>query len=190
MSNKKHYIITSITLGAIGAVSAGLIGVVNLITRDRIAQNEVEKINKGIVTIFGQEATNIAEKDVSNLDFSSAFSGISNDFQVTFSNSYEIKNVNETTLGYALRATGSNMYGKISLIIGVENSFKFKGLYEIVNEQTYASTLEDKYLTPLNEGTKSVDNEDDVKCGATYGAKLTREMVLKSTAALKEIYKE
>ena len=48
------------------------------------------------------------------------------------------------------------------------------GTYTIVNEQTYASTLVDNYLVPLNNGSRDLD---DVTCGATYGAKLVRDMV-------------
>ena len=43
MPNKKHYILTSVTLGLIGAASALLIGVSNMITKERIAQNEINK---------------------------------------------------------------------------------------------------------------------------------------------------
>ena len=40
MPNKKHYIITAITLGAIAAASAVLIASANLITKKRIEKNE------------------------------------------------------------------------------------------------------------------------------------------------------
>ena len=48
MPDKKQYIITSLTLGAIAAVSAAIIGLSNLITRDQIKRNEINKINSGI----------------------------------------------------------------------------------------------------------------------------------------------
>ena len=66
------------------------------------------------------------------------------------------------------------MYGKISLLVGFDRYKVFKGTYTLVNEQTYASTLVDNYLVPLNGGDKELD---DVTCGATYGAKLVRDMV-------------
>ena len=56
MSDKKRFIITSITLGAIAACSGVLIGVTNLITRDRIAQNEIDKVNEGMKAIFKQKS--------------------------------------------------------------------------------------------------------------------------------------
>ena len=54
MSDKKKYIITSITLGAIAASSGLLIGVTNLVTKDQITKNEENKINNGIKEIFDQ----------------------------------------------------------------------------------------------------------------------------------------
>ena len=57
MASKKHYIITSLTFGAIAAGSAALIGVTNLITKDQIAKNEKNKIKAGICEIFGKSAT-------------------------------------------------------------------------------------------------------------------------------------
>ena len=54
--SKKHYIMTAITLGAIAAVSAGLIGLANLVTKDKIAKNEYNKTMSGIASIFGEKA--------------------------------------------------------------------------------------------------------------------------------------
>ena len=99
--SKKHYIMTAITLGAIAAVSAGLIGLANLATRNKIAKNEYDKTMSGIASIFGSEA--IIEKEY-------AIEGY------TYANYvYEISNDN-----YAFRTTGSNSYGKISLLIGIK----------------------------------------------------------------------
>ena len=93
--------------------------------------------------------------------------------------SYEIKNDESNANKYAIRTSGSNTYGKVSLLVGVANQaqgeeFAFSRLTIIVDEQTYASTLVDNYVTPLNNGDADVD---DVKCGATYGATLIKEMI-------------
>ena len=69
MSDKKKYVVTSITLGVIAASSAGLIGLANLITRDRIAQNEKDRINAGITRIFGQNAEISSENDAKSTIF-------------------------------------------------------------------------------------------------------------------------
>lgn len=173
MSNAKKYVVTSITLGLIAAASAGLISVTNLITREKIAQNEKERINAGIVRIFGENAEISSERDVTGFQYLEHF--------------YKIKGEQN---GYAFRATGSNSYGKVSLIIGFKqttvnefSSFAFAGMYVVTNEQTYATTLVDNYINPVNNGEITYDSNDSVKCGATYGAKLIREMINEATVA-------
>ena len=66
MANTKRYVITAITLGIIGAASAGIIGVTNLVTREQIKQNEQNKINDGIAEIFGQNSTILNTQSIEN----------------------------------------------------------------------------------------------------------------------------
>ena len=163
---KKHYLITSITLGLIAAGSGALIGLTNLATKDKIIQNEKDKINAGICEIFGKTATISSESEVSGYKYTNYIYHIGED-------------------SIALRTEGSNMYGKVSLLVGFKlyvgeennpsyDEYSFTGLYVVTNEQTYASTLVANYLEPVNVGSKDLD---DVNCGATYGAKLVRDMV-------------
>ena len=173
MSNKKKYIITAVTLGAIAACSGALIGVTNLVTRDRIAQNEKNKFNAGIVAIFGEN---------------SSVSDINDEFKEYkyITNAYVV-NQNENNVGWAIKTSGSNAYGKISMIVGFNLEKTRVGTYMVVNEQSYASTLEDKYVVPLNEGTRDLD---DVKCGATYGATLVKNMIDEAQNYVNGIVKE
>ena len=161
MAKVKHYVLVSVTLGAIAAASALLIGATNMLTKESIAQNEQNKINSGIAGIFGDSAKISSESKIENDDYK----------YVNYV--YEIS-ANDSEIGYAFRTTGSNMYGKVSLIIGFTLDNKFVSLSVVVNEQTYASTLVDNYIVPLNEGARDLY---DVNCGATYGAKLVRDMV-------------
>ena len=167
MASKKHYILTSITLGAIAASSALLIGASNMLTKDKIAQNEQNKIHSGIASIFGDSAEILKENNIENDSYKYV-----NYF-------YQISN-GEKEVGFAYRTTGSNMYGKISLLIGYNLENEFVSLSIITNEQTYASTLKDNYIDLLNKGERELD---DVSCGATYGAKLVRDMVKEAKQA-------
>ena len=162
MPSKKHYIITAITLGAIAAASGVLIGAANLITRDQIKKNEEKKFNAGIVAIFGEGAyTSDFDPNIESSTY--------------LVSSYHVHSKDESVNGWAVVASGSNMYGKISLIAGFDYESKsFKGIYVTTNEQTYASTLVENYIDPLNKGDVKLD---DVSCGATYGAKLVRDLV-------------
>ena len=52
----------------------------------------------------------------------------------------------------------------------------------IIMEQSFATTLEDNYLTPLQNGERELE---DVKCGATYGATLVKDMIKEAKEAAK-----
>ena len=163
--SKKHYIITSITLGLIAASSGALIGLTNLITKDRIAQNEEKRINNGICEIFGKNAVKLSDSEISGNYVKWV---------------YNVK-VDDVDSYKAYKTEGYNAYGKVSLLVGfadTEDGYVFAGLSVVSNEQSYASTLTAQYLEPLNEGTRDLD---DVSCGATYGAKLVRDMINEAT---------
>ena len=167
MSNKKHYIITSITLGLIGAASGALIGLSNLATKNAIAKNEINKINQGIAAIFGDNSSISDSEDITGYKYTNHLYHVDIDGQ----------------MGLALRTSGSNMYGKLSLIVGFKDD-KFIGFYVVVNEQTYASTLVENYINTVNDGSRSLD---DVTCGATYGAKLARDMVNEAKEVMEKV---
>ena len=160
-SNMKKYILTALTLGIIAAGSAALIGGVNLLTRNRITQNELNNFNKGIVAIFGDQASvNMQYKNGGNGNYVQEW--------------YWVHFEDQSPSAYVFKTSGSNSYGKVTLLVGFTSSKFFTGTYVITNEQTYASTLVDNYLVPVNEGNRDIE---DVSCGATYGAKLVRDMI-------------
>jgi len=163
MHNMKKYLLTAMTLGVIAASSAAIIGLTNLITKDKILENEANKVKAGIVALFGSEAEIKKEQSVTDYKY------------VNYA--YTITNATSTLDAYAFRTTGSNSYGKISLLIGfkkVATDYKFEAVSNIVDEQTFASTLEDNYISTINDGSRNIE---DVTCGATYGATLVRDMI-------------
>ena len=182
-SNIKKYILTSITLGLIAASGALLIAGTNMITKDRIAENEQKSINNGIATIYG--AGSVAEEY--SLPRGSEYTYITKCYKVR---SEEDEDYFE---GYAFRTDGSNNYGKISLIIGFGNNKSYVGLSIIANEQSFASTLKKGYIDLIKDGSQTIDDVS-VSCGATYGAKLVRAMVEEAQKAtdelLTEVYEE
>lgn len=173
MAKIKHYVLTSVTLGLIAASSALLIAASNRLTAQKIADNEQANINKGIAAIYGESAVVFSENDVENEDYKY----VNHAYTVTS---------NDSLVGYAYRTTGSNMYGKISLIVGFNLKEEFVSLYLVTDEQTYASTLEENYIAKVVDGSRNVE---DVSCGATYGAKLVRDMVNEASNFNKELLK-
>ena len=166
-NNIKKYILTALTLGAIAASGALLISGTNMVTKDKIAQNEQESIKNGIVSIFGESAY------ANDYSLPALPEGEKYTFITTC---YQVKDNKDLIAGYAFRTDGSNNYGKISLIIGYNTGGLYKGLSVVANEQSFASTLKKGYLDVIKNGEKTID-EVDVSCGATYGAKLVKSMV-------------
>ena len=172
MSNMKKYLITAITLGCIAMCAGALIGATNLITKDHIAQNEVKKINASFVEIYGEGVTG-TENESFNFN------------EYTYLKSqYEIFNSAGASIGMAYRTLGSNAYGKISLIVGFVNGSGFRyvyyGISVVINEQSFATTLEENYFVPVKNNEREIE---DVKCGATYGATLVKDMILEAKKA-------
>ena len=174
MSNIKKYVLTAVTLGVIAMSAGALISGTNLITKDRIAENEAKKINASFVEIYGE---GVSGKENESFNYN----------ECTYLKSqYDIVNANVDSIGMAYRTLGSNAYGKISLIVGFVNGSGFKyvyyGLSVVINEQSFATTLEENYLTPLKNDERELA---DVKCGATYGATLVKDMVSEAKEAAK-----
>ena len=173
----KKYLITAVTLGLIAAGGALLIAGTNMLTRDSIKANEVKAINSGLASIYEDNSLTTSTDKILEEQKSDyvLYDYVINDY-------YIVKDGAGLDLGYAFKTEGSNAYGKISLIVGFDANYVYKGVAVVENGQSFASTLKKKYLDPLVKDHKSVD-EVDVSCGATYGAKLTRSMIESANSA-------
>ena len=178
--DKKKYLMTAIILGCIAMSSGLLIGGVHLITKDPIDKNEKNKINNGLSEIFAQKVVIEKQSDVT------AEQRKENELSYV-DHVYYINDENSNSIGRAFKTSGSNSYGKITLIIGFDNNAVYKGLSIIVNEQSFASTLVDEYITPIEEAEDKDRAIADVNCGATYGAKLVRDMINNAEDAFNKI---
>ena len=176
MSNMKKYLMTAVILGSIAMASGLLIGATNLVTKSPIARNEQKKISNGLSDIYDQEVVVAKDETVTTKQ------NKDNDLKY-IDHVYFINDNNNTSLGRAFRTTGSNSYGKISLIIGFTSNGVYKGLSIVTNEQSFASTLVKGYVNPLQEAEDKEKAMANVNCGATYGATLVRDMITNATKA-------
>lgn len=158
--NVKKYILTAAILGGIAAFSGAAIGVTYFATNKQIAINAEKRIQKGLLEIYPEA------------EFSKAVT-IDNDDK--YLDCYYEALKNETLQGYVFQVTGSNSYGKISMLVGISTSFDIGHIYLVTNEQSYAQTLVENFINPYNKDKKTMSDED-VKCGATYGGKLVKGM--------------
>lgn len=179
MSNIKKYLVTAVVLGSIAMASGLLIGATNLVTSGPIDEYEKNQINNGIKDIFG-DYENIHYSNDQDIDVDENNPYVTHVYYV-----YDGTNKNDSDnafVGFALKTEGSNNYGKISLIIGFNGNAVYESLSVIKNEQSFASTLNRKYITKIKAGEREID---DVSCGATYGAKLVRDMITNAEYVIK-----
>ena len=155
----KHYLYVGLVLASIGVAAAALIVGTNMITKDRIAQNEVIAKNKAMSEVFS-DVTFGEEVKINDVEY-----------LVSYADAYK----GEEEFGSVYYTSGRNLYGSISMMVGVYSNGEIGHISLVENTESYASTIEDEYLLPYNENP-SQENLDDVKCGATYGAKLIKAM--------------
>lgn len=110
----------------------------------------------------------------------------------------EAKDSSSNLLGYVYTVSGTNAYGKITLMVAVKND-KVIQVEFLENTQSFASTvvahvqasypcsaenviyigIKPSETTKIGELSSAEVNSIDTSCGATYGANLVKELVLK-----------
>ena len=162
----KKYIKVSLTLGLIAGGSALLIGLTNSITATKIIQNDATKEANGLKSVFSDDSQTFDTIDVSA------------DTYEYISKIWSVKS-NSKDLGFVYKTSGKNSFGEVSLLLGFDTNKTFVNMVVLTNTETYGSTLEENYIDPVNSSTREFT---DVSCGATYGAKLVRDMYLEAKA--------
>lgn len=159
---------------AVGGFLAGLCGVLglliaggDLLTKDTIAKNKIEKESKGLRKIFGEEAT-----------YGEAVA-VTDETRPTLQKYWTVQ-LGGTELGRVYSASGKNAYGDVSLLIGIYADYSLGTIYVLENTESYGTTLQENYLDVYDASDNKEEAVEQVSCGATYGAKLCREMILAS----------
>jgi hypothetical protein len=167
--NTKKYLKVSITLASICSVSALLIGLVNYLTADTIKANEEAAVWEGLRNVYPT-----ADKFGDKVAVSDK----------TYVVSYWVASQNEKEIGYVFRASGTNSYGSITILVGIAGTGSFGTIYLVSSTETKNDFVAG-YLTPYNEGTSKDTDIDSVKCGATYAATLIKNMAYEAQSIYK-----
>ena len=161
---------------AVGGFLAGLCGVLglliaggDLLTKETIAKNKTEKETRSLRKIFGEEAVYGDPIEIKDEQYPSL-------------EKYWTVNLGNEALGRVYAASGKNAYGDISLLVGIYVDYSLGNVQLLVNTQTYGSTLEEYYIEPYAQSEDKDAAVNQVSCGATYGAKLCRELILAGQA--------
>lgn len=161
MKNVMSYLKTALILAIITSICGVTIALLNRVTSPIIARNNYDKEQEVLSSVY-QGAT------FSKLDIT-----IENE---KIQNIYQAKE-KEQTVGYVYLLSGKNAYGTIELMVGISDGL-IKSIKTVTNTESYKS-LVDGYINSLNDKDINYNNVSDldVKCGATYGAKLVKELI-------------
>jgi len=185
----KTYLKISVILASIALVCALILAGLNMLTSPVIAKNNEQKEIETIQKIY-EDYNSEKSKNV-------ALDGLNS----AITKKIIAKDESDNLLGTLYIVTGKNAYGTITLMVAIsdentveqveflENGQSFAGTVKTHVKTSYHSSKESVYeLNPYKSGEavevgsltkEEVNNEDivDVNCGATFGAKLVRELV-------------
>ena len=179
--NLKLYLKTTLTLCIMAGVSAAVVGLVNYFTAPTIASNSILREQNACKDIY-VDATSFNEEY--NAENENKY-----DFKY-IEKAWRALNGESDFYGLVFRCSGKNIYGAISLIIGYNKDYSIEKVEVVENPESFATTVNDYIKTTYN-GDTNVKFDDistiDVTCGATYGAKLVRSMLLEAGNGAKEM---
>ncbi len=157
--------------GALGLLIAGA----ELITRPAIEANRAKKQRDGLAKVF--PSAQIGE----GVDISSEGQPkLQKYWTVTLSDGEEAR---------IYSASDRNAYGDVSLLIGIYGPSKGYALGNVVtllNTESYGNVIQEKYLDAYNASEEKEGAVLEVRVGATFGAKMCRDMILSSQTHYKE----
>lgn len=160
------YFKTAIVLTLIAGICAALIASINLLTGPIIENNAKEKKAALCQEIF-------ANYDADN----------SKIYSEGFNSSYIVEKVeaydsSSNLIGYIYTVSGSNAYGVIELLVGINADMTLNGVRFVTNGQSFSTETEAHVNGSYNSGLTSSDVANiDTACGATFAAKLVQELV-------------
>ena len=168
----KYILKLALTLLLITAVVAGLLGFVNLLTEDKIAENTAKKANEAMKTVL--PADHYDKMDVTHDDITEA---------------YKAEN------GYVVRLNANGFGGAVDLMVGVDLDGKVTGISVISHSETASLGAE---CTRVDWQSQFVGTTGDLKVakdggtvdaltGATVTSRAVTEAVNRAVEFVKEV---
>lgn len=172
-------VVITVKLLVICAGIALLVAGVNYLTKDKIAENELEKTTKALAELFGKDSefTDIT-KDVTLAD--------------AVNTVYEAKDTSGKVLGYCAAVSPKGFAGEINMLVAVDASNKILGVSVVSMSETKGigtKILDPKFLNQfkgksINIAYSSKDGGVDTISGATKTSKPTIDGVNMATKVL------
>jgi electron transport complex protein RnfG len=148
----KYILKLTLTLLITCVIVAGILGYVNSITKDKIAQFNLDKTNSALADVF-QKASNpkFDEIDVTD-DMTTAAAS----YSTTLEGVYTVTD-SGSDAGYAVKIVASGSQGNIEMVVGVDTKGAVTGVSIVSSAET--SGIGSKVMTnqPLANGTPVLD---------------------------------
>ncbi len=175
----KKMLKVSLVLGCISAVSAGVIGVANAVTAPKIKENAAKKELDALPQIYGGKISDYEEVKYDGVDSNGGSTKISvnEKYKVTYTlKQWKFVGDGEANGSYVFKCYGKNGYGDVTMAIGITKSGALCTIYLIEDTESYKNILEPNYVDAYNRGCDKETDIENVKCGATFGATMIRDM--------------
>ena len=156
-------------------IMAGLLAVINGLTKTRIAANEKQKETEAIAAIFGDTIT--VGEDIQTSSPVDKLAPVMRDGKL---------------LGYAVSVTGSGVGGDIDMIVGVAEDGTVLGVQILTLSETPglgARVAEDSFLSRFTQSTPpySVGENIDAVAGATISSRAVAAAVNAAVEAAQNV---
>ena len=170
-----YYLRITLVLLLICGIIAGMLAAVNLLTKDRIAENKVKEMNQKVATIFGEGVTRTELEHTPRKEVDYV---------------WQVSREGED-LGYCVYITVRGYAGDIEMMVGMKPNGEIFGI-EIVSMRETAGLGtrigEDKFLSQYNgKSGKVTENDVDVISGSTVSSKAVIEGVNIATDVYEEV---
>ena len=148
----------SLILMLVCAVVCGLLAAANMVTKDKIAQAEAEKVQKSLTAVFGEDTYTELENTVEGIT-------------AVYQKSDGLMIYDITADGYAK--------GGIRALIGVnaEGTVASVGIVSLAETPGLGTKINDPAYLAQYEGTQGAKDAPDAISGATYSSKGLRNAV-------------
>ena len=152
------YLKKALVLCFIAGICATLIALVNFVTEPVIKANKEKKENDALASLINGATAERLENTNSDIN------GL-----------WDLR-IDEEIVAYAYSVSGKNAYGKVSVLYAIDSNLNVIKVVLTENTESYSTKLanhvQDAYFDVVS------DLEDvDLACGATFGAKLVKELI-------------
>ena len=185
----KNLLKTSSVLMIIAGGAALLVGATNALTAPVIEQNNIIKEKTMLAKVYGEEASYLEWKSDSEDQEMKANGQYLESLTLNYVTKVWTARKGSENLGHIARFYGKNGYGDIDMLVQVGLDGSLGNLFIISDTMSYKAKLESGYIDPFNASeTDKQAALDDVKCGATFAAKLVKKGVEESLMVCSKKY--